>query len=64
MELELSPQEHELLLQMLENDLQRLRWDSARTHRPTFRMELKVKEELIEGLIAKLSHLRVGAGSE
>lgn len=62
MELELSPQEHELLLEILENDLQRLRWDSARTHRPTFRTEVKVKEDLIEGLMAKLSRMLVGAG--
>lgn len=64
MELELSPQEHELLLETLENDLQRLSRDSARTHRPTFRMEVKVKEELIEGLIAKLKGMLVGAGAE
>jgi len=64
MELELSPQEHELLLELLENDLQRLRWDSARTHRPTFRAELKVKEELIEGLLGKLTRLQTPAGFE
>ena len=57
MELELSPQEVELLVELLENDLQRLRWDSARTHRPTFRVEVKVKEDLIEGLLAKLARL-------
>jgi len=57
MELELSPQEVELLVELLENDLQRLRWDSARTHRPTFRTEVRVKEELIEGLLAKLGQL-------
>ena len=57
MELELSPQEVELLVELLENDLQRLCWDSARTHRPTFRMEVKIKEELIEGLLAKLRQL-------
>ena len=57
MELELSPQEVELLVELLENDLQRLRWDSARTHRPTFRTEVRVKEELIEGLLAKLAQL-------
>jgi len=57
MELELSPQELELLIELLENDLQRLRWDSARTHRPTFRVEVKVKEDLIEGLLAKLARL-------
>jgi hypothetical protein len=61
MELELSPQEHELLLEILQNDVERLLWDSARTHRPTFRTEVKVKEELIEGLIAKLSQMQVGA---
>lgn len=54
MELELSPQEVELLVELLGNDLQRLRWDSARTHRPTFRTEVKVKEDLIEGLLARL----------
>jgi len=64
MELELSPQEHELLLEILENDLQRLRWDSARTHRPTFQAEVKVKAELIEGLIARLSGMLVGAGAD
>jgi len=64
MELELSPQEHELLLEILENDLQRLNWDGARTHRPTFRAEVKVKEELIEGLIVKLSRMLVGAGAD
>lgn len=64
MELELSPQEHELLLEILENDVQRLRWDSARTHRPTFRAEVKVKEELIEGLIAKLNRMLVGVGAD
>ena len=59
MELELSPQEVELLVELLKNDLQRLSWDSARTHRPTFRVEVKVKEDLIEGLLAKLARMLV-----
>lgn len=64
MELELSVQEHELLLEILQNHVDRLLWDSARTHRPTFRTEVKVKEELIEGLIARLTRTQVGAGGK
>jgi len=63
MELEISPEEQEFLSELLENDLQRLRWDSARTHRATFRTELKPREEILEGLLAKLRSLRVAAGA-
>jgi hypothetical protein len=63
MQLELSPQEHELLLNLLESDLSRLNWDSARTHRATFRAELKVREELIEALLAKLESLAMPTGA-
>ncbi|HEV2423604.1 MAG TPA: hypothetical protein VGZ29_02130 [Terriglobia bacterium] len=63
MKLELSPEEHELLLEVLQNHVDRLLWDSARTHRPTFRTEVRAKEELIEGLIAKLKEMLVGAGA-
>ena len=57
MELEISPEEQQFLLELLDNDLQRLRWDSARTHRATFRTELKVREEILEGLLARLRGL-------
>ncbi|HXJ95809.1 MAG TPA: hypothetical protein VMT20_23460 [Terriglobia bacterium] len=63
MELEISPKEQEFLSELLENDLQRLSWDSARTHRATFRTELKAREEILEGLLAKLRSLEVAAGA-
>ena len=63
MQLELSPQEHKLLLDLLESDLNRLNWDSARTHRAAFRAELKVREELLEGLLTKLKSLAMPIGA-
>jgi hypothetical protein len=57
MELELFPKEHEPLIELLRHDLERLRCDSARSHRATFRSELKVKEDLMEELLAKLCSL-------
>jgi hypothetical protein len=57
MELELFPQGHELLIELMRHDLERLRCDSARTHRATFRSELKLREYLMEELLAKLRRL-------
>ena len=57
MELELSPRKYEVLLELLRHDLERLRRDGAHTHRATFRSELRVREDLMKELLAKLRSL-------
>ena len=54
MELNLSTREFELLSEILDNELKRLRWEICRTDRAAFRIELKAREHETEGLAGKV----------
>jgi len=54
MELTLSAEEQELLLEILEEDYRGLLWEIARANRREFKHGLKSKAELLESIIRKL----------
>jgi hypothetical protein len=54
MYLQLTDREHELLLEMLHERMSELRGEIHRTEVQAFKEELKVSEELLAAVIAKL----------
>ena len=56
MQLELSREEKELLLNLLEEDYLELRAEIRKTESHEFKETLRSKEQLMEGLLQKLSN--------
>ena len=54
MELTLSAEEQELLLEILEDDYRGLLWEIARANHREFKHGLKTRAEMLEAIIRKL----------
>jgi hypothetical protein len=55
MVISIDSREAKLLREMLQSALRQLRIESSRADSPDFRIELKARGRILEGLIAKLS---------